>query len=136
MQHIKQRFGTYCFPTCIAMIAGISHEKAIKVVHPRRKKHSNYATNVIQGSKALNKLKILYDWKFNFAKLFNEKKLKFKDIKNPAIICIKYPEQEKYNHVVVWDPLMKKIYDPALDKPLPRRVYEKYYVWYLEIHQK
>lgn len=136
MQHIRQRFGTDCFPTCIAMIAGIPHEKAIKAVHPKRKKHSTYATNVFQGSKALDKLKIPHDWKFNFARLFNEKNLKLKDIKNPAIVCIKFPWQERYQHVVVWDPIKKKVYDPGMDKPYPRVFYEKHLLWYLEIHNK
>lgn len=128
MQHIKQRFRTDCFPTCIAMIAGITHEKAIKIVHPRRKRGSRYGTNLITGCKALKKLKIRHNWFMPWGE-----KVKLKDIKNPAIICVKFPEHTTYSHVVVWDPNNNKILDPGMDKPYCRAKYEKNIKWYLEI---
>jgi len=129
MEYIKQRFRTDCFPTCIAMIAGITHEKAIKIVHPRRKKGSRYGTNLITGCNALKKLKIRHNWFMPWGE-----KVKLKNIKNPAIVCVKFPDSATlYTHVVVWDPVRNKVLDPGVNKPYRRTEYEKNIKWYLEI---
>ena len=136
MRHLRQRYRSDCFPTCVAMIAGLSHEKALKAVHPKHKKGERYSTSIFQGAAALKRLKLRF--KPSFAPMFDDVKLS--DIKHVAIIKINWRSQERwrknkkrFGHVVVWDPKTQMIYDPGYDRPLPRSLYERNMRWYIEI---
>lgn len=126
MRYLKQRYKSDCFPTCLAMVANISYKEALKIVHPNRKKWKSYGTNLIFKLKALKKLGIDYNLKLHTQKLCN--------IPNLSIIRIQWKTGNKYYHVVVWDPINKKIYDPAHKKSLPHSLYEKNMDFYIEIY--
>lgn len=125
MRQLRQRYATDCFPTCIAMISGIAHKQALKLVHPRHIKGGNYTTTLRQGVIALTKLGFSPNIKKSTIKNFCQ-------LKKPAIISISWKTYPG-NHVVVWDSANKKIYDPFYKHALPYSLYLKNMRWYLEI---
>jgi ABC-type bacteriocin/lantibiotic exporter with double-glycine peptidase domain len=115
MKSIKQKHKSDCFPTCIAMVSGISHRRALKLCHPRHKKRQPYYTSIPCAIGVLERLG------FNIK---THKKPRFKklaDIKRLAIIEIRVGEDD--SHVVVWDPQTKKIHDPDPAPPLRLQSY-------------
>jgi ABC-type bacteriocin/lantibiotic exporter with double-glycine peptidase domain len=103
MRHIFQRCESDCFPTCIAMVAGITHSAAIELVHPRHQKGNDYATSLLEGAKALRRLGFVVWPRLNVHS--------FASIKNNAIISVHF-KCEEFGHVVVWDANKKRILDP------------------------
>ena len=101
MRHIYQRYQTDCFPTCIAMVAGISHREAMRLVHPIRLKGWGYGTYDHVAVRVLRNLglKVRKRYIKDFTKL-----------KQVAILQITH---DKGEHVAVWDPLKKKVLEPS-----------------------
>src|ERR1700679_1280394 len=102
MKHIYQRYESDCFPTCLAMVANISYTKAIRLIHPCRKKGSPYLTHHPVALKVLRKLgfKVRTRYVKNLTAL-----------KQIAIIFLDIDGKDIW-HVVVWDPKQKKVLDP------------------------
>jgi ABC-type bacteriocin/lantibiotic exporter with double-glycine peptidase domain len=102
MRHIFQRYQSDCVPTCIAIIADISYHEAMRLVHPFHIKRQGYSARAdIRGSKVLRSLG------------FRVRKRYIKDftkLKDAAILSIIHRDGK---HVVVWDPLRKRILDPG-----------------------
>ena len=103
MRHIFQRYASDCFPTCIAMIAGLSHAKALKLVHPIRYKGQSYETS---DSRAV---RVLRELGFKVRKRYIKD---FTKLKQLAILALKV-EGANFGHVVVWDPKSKRILNPT-----------------------
>lgn len=123
MRRINQRYRSDCFPTCIAMIAGISHSEAIKLVHPFRFKGTDYGTHDDRGMAALRRLGF---------KVRKRKNINFTTLNQVAIVCISFHDLKniKQYHVVVWDPIDKKILDPSpYDKNTPISFYKDNMEW-------
>lgn len=118
MKHIYQRYSDDCFPTCVAMIAGISHKEAVKLVHPNRQKYSPYATLDSDGISALRKLGY---------KVRIRKNIDFTKLKQFAIV---YTFEKEMSHVSVWDPIQKRIFDPSYKYRGWDREDLLYYKWY------
>jgi len=133
MKRISQRYRTDCFPTCIAMISGMSHKKALKFVHPRGKIRRHPVTNrkSYYGSSLIHKVfaiaKLGYD-----INLHSKKPRSFAKFRNPTLIQIKWKTDGSY-HAIVWDPETKKILDPGYKKALPYKLYRKNFHYALEL---
>lgn len=130
MRYIKQKFMTDCFPTCIAMVADIPHAKALKEVHPRRKKGSSYGTYYWLGMSVLKRL----GFEIKIKHLPSYRNMKLSSIKKLSILRLQWKRKGKQcNHVVIYDPLTKKILDPARPKPHSRATYERRAISIIEI---
>lgn len=125
MKRIKQRHRTSCGVACFAMVTGISYNKSIKKVFPRRKPYSLLATNAFKLVKALLKL----GFKVNYYD-YDQDKLNINDIKNKAILIIKAEEGD--GHAVVWDPESKRILDPYRKRSLSVKSYNKCLIFVIE----
>lgn len=124
MQHLYQKFETDCFPTCIAMVSGISHKWALFLTHPLRRKGEPYTTTDPRGVEVLRLLgfRVRKRYVKNFTKL-----------KQPAILSLHFPN-EKTGHVAVWDPEQKKVLEPYRSyHSVTNKQYQKAleYVWIL-----
>jgi ABC-type bacteriocin/lantibiotic exporter with double-glycine peptidase domain len=126
MKRIKQRHRTSCGIACFAMVTGISYNKSIKKVFPRRKPYSLLTTNALKLVTALLKLKFEVDY-------YDNDKHNIFDIKNKAILIIKAVEGD--GHAVVWDPESKRILDPDRKKPLSVKSYNKHLIFIIEAWQ-
>lgn len=104
LRQIRQHFATDCFPTCIAMVAGISWRQAIQLVHPIRIKGWGYGTH---DYRAVQVLRLLG---FKIRKRYIKDFTKLKDV---AILAHTH---ERGEHVAVWDPVQQRVIDPS-----PRR---------------
>jgi ABC-type bacteriocin/lantibiotic exporter with double-glycine peptidase domain len=114
LRHLYQRYRSDCFPTCIAMVADISHREAMQLVHPFHMKGQDYGTYDKRGVHVLRQLgfKVRKRYLKNFTQL--------KDI---AIISLTH---EKGPHVAVWDPFQKRILEPSrVGCDLPYSWYKK-----------
>jgi hypothetical protein len=103
MRHIYQRYASDCFPTCIAIVANISHNFALKLLNPFHKKGSSYES---QDDDAIRILRFLG---FKVRKRFIKD---FTTLTQPAILAISV-DDENFGHVVVWDPETKQVLDPS-----------------------
>ena len=116
MRHIYQRCESDCFPTCVAIVTGISHREAIELVHPFHQKGREYSTTDPQALRALRNLG------YKVRKRYYDS---FWDIKEVAILVLHF-EKEIEGHVVVWDPYQKKILEPYRGyRTVPMYQYEK-----------
>jgi hypothetical protein len=134
------------------MIADIPHKKALKLVHPKRKKGQGYATQTNQGLSVLEALgfKVTRHFRSNTPALevflsmgsLTKKKLKnikmFKsrklsNIKKLALIRVRWRTGTKHSHVLIWDPVTQQVYDPGYSKSLPYAVYERNMTAYFEL---
>jgi ABC-type bacteriocin/lantibiotic exporter with double-glycine peptidase domain len=114
LRRIYQRYQTDCFPTCIAMVAGISHRAAMQLVHPIRLKGWDYGTSDERGVRILRFLG------------FKVRKRYIKDFTKLKEVAILELTHEKGRHVVVWDPLQKRVLEPSRnDRYLPNSWYKK-----------
>lgn len=134
MKRISQRYSSDCFPTCVAIVSGLSHKKALKLVHPRAKQRRNPVNGrkVYYGSNFVHKITALA--KLNYRIKYHGKKPRsFNRFKNPTFIQIKWKTRTKHCHAIVWDPKTKKIYDPGYKKALPYKLYRKNFQYALEV---
>lgn len=102
MKFIRQRCESDCFPTCIAMIANISHREAVELVHPLHYKGTGYSTYDERG------VRVLRDLGFKVRKRYITS---FNKLKQVAIISIQFAG-ESGGHVAIWDPERKKVLEP------------------------
>lgn len=123
MKRIKQRHRTSCGVACFAMVTGISYNKSIKKVHPRRKPGSFLTTNALKLIKALWRTGHELDY-------YDNDEYDIRDINNKAILIIR---QESYGHAVVWCPESKRILDPSRTKALNIKTYNKCLIYVIEI---
>jgi len=97
------------------MISGISHNAAIKLVHPRHRKGQDYATSMLEGARALRRLGFVVWPRLNVRS--------FDAIKSNAIISVHF-KCEKFGHVVVWDAEKKRVLDPYKGyRTIPKKLY-------------
>ena len=101
MRPIYQRCTSDCFPTCVAMIAGISHRQAIKLIHPFHIKGTEYSTPDEDAIKTLRYLG------FKVRKRYLKN---FEELNSPAILVI---EDNDTAHVSVWDPESQTVFEPV-----------------------
>ena len=114
-----------CVIACFAMVMGVSYDKALKAVHPKRKKGKK-----IDGIPFVNLIKILNKLHIHIAVYpFSRNILK---IQRPAILLMNQQGCD-WSHVVVWDPESKKILDPDRKKRCSFEYYQKELEWYLEV---
>ena len=103
MRHIYQRCESDCFPTCIAIVTGISHRRAVELVHPFHKKGTDYSTHDEEGIGALRRLG------YRVRKRYFSS---FWEITSPAILIMEFENDPDNSHVVVWDPCSCQILEP------------------------
>jgi ABC-type bacteriocin/lantibiotic exporter with double-glycine peptidase domain len=102
MKYIKQRHTNGCGVAALAMVTGISYDRALKLIDPKRKSGTKYpGTSLEQALKTFTKMGIKYQIHFD---------TKLKDIKNNAYVSASLPCGCR--HAVVWDAENKKILDP------------------------
>lgn len=135
MKRISQRYSSDCFPTCFAMATGMSHEKALKFVHPRGKVRKNPKTKRAPhyGSNVVHQVKAILNHGYDIG-VHGQRPRKF-DYKNPTIITVKW-KTAPHSHAIIWDPKTKKIYDPGYKKALPYKLYIENFVYALELISK
>jgi ABC-type bacteriocin/lantibiotic exporter with double-glycine peptidase domain len=112
MKHILQRRRTDCGVASLAMILGISYNKALNALFPNKKKNTTYDVNLVRFIVALKKLNVKFDIKDVRIKALD--KCNIANFKYPSIVAI---SQFGLGHAVIWtgseilDPLSKTSYD-------------------------
>ena len=118
MKSIKQRHNSSCGPTCLAMILGVSYEKALKIAHPNHKKGKSYSTLYDRIAKVLDKYNIEYEIKHprNLPMYKNEKAIIYIGRKH---VLTKGPYAGMFmGHWIVWDPEKQEFLDPGTKRHL------------------
>lgn len=116
MREIYQRCHTDCFPTCVAMVANISHRQAIQLIHPFHVKGQDYLT--FEGD-AVRALRFLG---FKVRKRYLKD---FTQLKNSAIVIVNGADYRGDGHTVVWDPESQRIIDPARNQNVSLSFYQE-----------
>jgi len=116
---------TDCFPTCVAMVSGLSHDEALKVVHPFHIGGTGHATSSRDGIKALRTL----GYRVRIRNV--EPGFDFTSSRVVSIIRIRW--RKGCYHAVVWDPSSQRILDPARGRARPKSFYRKNVVRILEL---
>lgn len=127
MRYIKQKHVGGCGIASVAMLSGVSYNKALQTVFPNRKPYTDVATHIhhmLCGLETLGSRCYL-----------SYKKGKLRTFKQDAIIVIRITDQlpnKPLFHAIVWDSKAKKIMDPwgretnlVIDEKYVRK-YEKY----------
>jgi hypothetical protein len=114
MRHIYQRYNSDCYPTCVAMVLGVSHKHALKLVHPNHVRGNSYES--IMGFK----IRLFHRFGYRIIKR-NPKSLL--QLKHNAILEVGYSLREQ-THAVVWDAQQKKVLDPDWAVSHNRKYYE------------
>lgn len=115
MKLIRQKHKQGCASACLAMIANLSYEDALTLIHPSRKPKTRVTTNLIRLSEVLKDLNLKFRVNLDFPL-------------NPAIVVIKGSTDQ---HAVIWDG--NKILDPARKIAKPLQYYQNSYLLGLEI---
>ncbi len=120
MKQLSQRFKSDCLPTCVAMIARITHTEALKIVHPKHKRGQSYATSWKEAERALTRLGL--GWTRRKA----NKGFKFSSLREVSIVSLG-PRRVggRFGHAVVWDPAEQRILDPFFKRPRPLLAYQR-----------
>jgi ABC-type bacteriocin/lantibiotic exporter with double-glycine peptidase domain len=94
---------TDCTICSMATIAGITYEKTLKIMLPKRKKYSDYGATLPQIIDCFEKLKI---------DVRKTKNSTIKELKRHAFLIIRIKiKNREYAHAVVWDAKRKLILD-------------------------
>lgn len=107
-EFIRQKHKTGCGVACVAMILGCPYERAMKIVHPRKRPWKKPYTSIKRIALVLKKKKLKF--KVTFVDGDN-----LKNIKNPCILGVRNGTKKsllfipKSWHWVVYD---KKVLDP------------------------
>lgn len=120
IKKVKQKHKLGCASACLAMVMNISYEKALKKLKPHRKSHQRTSANILELIATLKKNNfnpIVY-WYLSDTK-------PIATVDTMALIVVKTNLLLDYTHVVVWDPKTKRILDPAREKALPLKTYQK-----------
>lgn len=102
MRLVRQVHTTGCGVASFAMLAGIGYQRALKLVHPKRKKGSCACTNPLQVMRALEKMGISFKVSFT--------KFKLAKLKHNTELSVRTPHGGW--HAVVWDVEQQRILDP------------------------
>lgn len=117
---IRQKHRLGCGIACLAMIAGISYDESLALLHPNREKGevtSVYTDRLVDVIRDLGYHCSIYWGNFPLD-LF----------KSRTIIGVTYPKTKSNHaesHVVIWDPIENRIYDPYRSRALPKKSYQK-----------
>ena len=102
MKYIKQRHARGCGAACLAMVAGINYNRAVRLIQPLRQKGEPFNGTALEDLlRSLNILETSYRIYFG-QKLHN--------IRNNAYIALTLPCGCR--HAVAWDTENKRILDP------------------------
>lgn len=107
MRQVKQRHKTGCGPASLAMLTGISYQKALKLMLPKRRPRECACTGIHDMLRAIEKLGLKCDVSF--------KKVKLDSLKKDAMLIVSNPRHGKLHtgsHALVWDSKQKRIIDP------------------------
>lgn len=117
ISRIRQKHKNGCAVACVAMVAVLSYDEALKLTHPFRKPRQHTTTDLDKLIHVLEKL--------HLGPIIQEKR-KISSIKKTAILAINCGSSKRpWYHAVVWDPESKKIIDPDGKKPWPRQKYQR-----------
>lgn len=122
MKWVRQKHRTGCGPACLAMIAGVSYEQALRFVHPRRRKGSTVATSVAKLVRGIRRAGLFWhiEQSLSFAAVVK--------LREPAVVAIRWaPSRGDKRHWIVWDPVAKRFSDPLTMKSRPPQSYRKAY---------
>lgn len=119
---IRQKHRLGCGIACLAMIAGISYNESLALLHPNREKGEITSVDTDQLVSAIRDLGYhcsIYWGNFPL-NLFSSR----------MIIGVLHPKSRPKSpycesHVVVWDPKVNRIYDPYRSRALPKEKYQK-----------
>lgn len=104
MKYMKQKHAGGCGVATLAMATGISYDKALQIISPRRIPGSKYpGTTLEMALKALTKMKLKYRIIFD--------RINLERLENTAYISI--TAKCGCRHAVAWDPVTKEVFDPG-----------------------
>ena len=107
MDFISQPHKSSCGIASLAMILGITYEKAVATVFPTRKKHSGYGTTINHLLNGFNRLDYNAYWHLgNVALSF---------FKRNVLVILQ--DDENSFHAIVYNAKEKAIYDPLMNVP-------------------
>jgi hypothetical protein len=131
MKRIQQRFRSDCFATCIAMLTGISHSDACRLVAPDRKKGQSYRPFFWRGT-AGDRRRFMRRISETLGITVKQVSIKTSliDLKHNAQISIRWTDRksEPRAHSVVWDAANKRIICSHLKKTRDLSFYEEHKV--------
>lgn len=111
IERVQQKHRTSCVPACVAMLAGISYERALALVHPKREKGQLYLSRMQDACSAFKRLGIKHRLRCVMPPYDLSK------IKHPAMLKLHGRPYFPCTHAVVWDPCRQRILDPWGPKP-------------------
>ena len=124
MKLIKQKHKDGCGVACFAMLADISYNKAMRILHPWRLPFTKANTNNRHFVRTFVKL----GWKWTCS---TDGNVDITKIDNKAMLVI--ANSDKTYHGVIWDPETKTVLDPQEpQKPLKyyqSRLYQVVQFW-------
>ena len=120
LKQVEQKHRNGCGPAALACMLGITYERALKLVHPRRRPYGRVGTNLSQMIAALDRMNI--SWVIpgdkskyrqineNFLTHFNRKV--WSSPKHNALVSI-YIDMSEFvgGHWIVWDAEQKRFID-------------------------
>src|SRR5438270_5264491 len=106
MQFIKQHTQSDCGVACVAMLAGVSYEKANKALFPKTSPRITSSGKLAKALRTLGR-KPLVD------RMISLKRIDFNDLRHDALIGVVMDGSCK--HWVVWDANKRRILDPYTD---------------------
>lgn len=106
MRYVKQRHITGCGVAAVAMLTGVSYDRALKAVRPDRKPGDCACTSLTDFLRGIE------DLGHNCHVSYKKGSLRRSD--RNAMIIVKNPTKDPHAslHVVAWDAEKKKILDP------------------------
>lgn len=128
MRKIRQRHRSGCTVASLAILLGISYNKALNILYPDHQPYQRIPGDLDKIVEAFKRAKVKTIFHMNFSKLFlgsNDNVVEIKSFKNPALLCIYQQDFSKFNHAVVWDPITKKVLDPGRKRNLPVSYYQR-----------
>lgn len=117
IQHVLQQHGDGCGVACLAMVAGISYDEALRIVF--RRPAEAVSDRMIDDEKIIRALR---------RRGYKVRRMRgdFRKLRRPVIVGILWEGQVPNNnegHFVVWCPVTRKFVDPAYPTPFNGHVY-------------
>ena len=103
----KQKHRTDCGIASFSMLVNIPYAKALKALHPSRKKGEQYGTRVVDFIKGFKRLGYKSNWKLATTRV------RLLDIKRNVLVILHHGSNSY--HAIVWNAKEQAIYDPALN---------------------
>lgn len=121
---VPPRHCTDCTICSMATLTGITYEKSLKLMLPKRKKHAGYGASLEDILDCFRKLKITVSRTDNPT---------IKELKKHAFLVVKVPYKDGWDyHAVIWDAKRKVILD-GYHKPKSARFYQKKVLYCFEV---